>query len=153
MRAVSVFYQGMFNFTSYHLPELVQSKKDLKEETEFEKKLKSSMGNDDLICNNIFVHNQTYKNGDIVVVKIEDSDNLTIGLIKSILIKENKVHFVCKCYKAVRNYLQFFESENPSDDLCQFVESSKIADFKPLIMRGTALKFVFVLHHHISFEY
>jgi hypothetical protein len=28
-----------------------------------------------------------------------------------------------------------------------------LAEDKPLIMRGTLAKFVFVLHHHISFDY
>ena len=153
MRSVSVYYHGMFNVSFYDLPELVQSKHDLKEDTKFEKDLKCSMGVDDLICSSIFVQNQHYKNGDLIVVKIEDCDNLVIGLIKAFLIKENKVYFVCQCYKAIRNWLQFFESEKPTDDLCQFVESNTLADFKPLIMRGTAQKFVFTLHHYISYDY
>ena len=43
------------------------------------------------ICSKITVNNQFYQNGDIIIVGIEDCDNLSVGLIKTILIKNNKV--------------------------------------------------------------
>ena len=153
MRSVSVFYHGMFNFSLYELPENVIPKHEIKDDSEFNSSLKCSMGESDVICDNIHVNNQLYKNGDLIVVSIEDCDNLCVGLIKTILIKDNKVYFVAQRYKATRNWLQYFESEKPNDDICQFVESSKLIDFKPLIMRGTTEKFVFTLHHYISFDY
>ena len=153
MRSVSIYYRGMFNFCLYELPELVQTKYEMTEDTTFIKDLKCAMSDNDLVCNNIFVNNAHYKNGDIVIVKIEDCDSLVVGLVKTILVKENKVYFVCQCYNAVRNFMQFFECEKPQDDVFEFVETSKIVDFKPLIMRGTTKKFVFTLHHHISFDY
>lgn len=153
MRSVSVFYRGMFNFQPYELPELVQSKHEIKDDNDFIKKLKSSMGDNDVVCSKVLVNQQNYTNGDLVVIKVEDSDNLTVGIIKSILIKNNKVYFVCQSYQAIRHWLCYFECEKPNDDIFKFIESNQIADFKPLIMRGTIQRFVFTLHHHISFEY
>ena len=72
LRACSVFYNGMFNCSSFSLPKTVTQKKDIMENSPFHTELKSFMSNDSLICNEIFVNNQTYKNGDIVALEIED---------------------------------------------------------------------------------
>ena len=143
----------MFSFSDYELPENVIPKKDIKADSEFLSDLKSSMSDSDMICDRILLYNQLYKNGDLVVLGIEDCDNLTVGLIKTILIKDDKVYFVTQSYNASRNWLQYFECVKPKDDICHFVESSKILDFKPLIMRGTIDKFLFTLHHYISYDY
>jgi hypothetical protein len=153
MRSVSEFYHGMFDFSSYVLPEVVISKQVITSDTEFNCNLKTFMGDDDFICSKITFNNQLYKNGDIIIVGIEDCDNLNVGLIKTILIKDNKVYFAVQRYQATRNWLQYFECEKPTFDLCEFVESSKIVDFKPVIMRGTTLRFIFTLHHHVSYDY
>ena len=153
MRSVSVFYNGMFNFNLYELPELVLSKHEIAEDSEFHTQLKSSMGESDLICSNIVANNQLYKNDDLIVVNIEDCDNVSVGLIKTILIKASKVYFVVQRYKATRNSLQFFESSKPDDDICEFVDLNQIKDFKPLIKRGTVHKFIFTFHHHVSYDY
>ena len=153
MRSVSVMYHGMFNVTKYELPQVVVYKCDIKEDSQFHTNLKYFMSDNDFICSTISVNNQDYKNGDLVVVSIEDCDNLSVGLTQTILIKENKVYFVIKRYKATRNWLQFFESENPNDEICEFVESDNLIDFKPLIKRGTSQHFSFTLHHHVSYDY
>ena len=85
MRAASVFYHGMFNFLPYSLPENVMRKIDIVEESSFFTNLKSFMGDKDLVCNEVTVNSQLYKNGDIVVISITDCDNITVGLIKMIL--------------------------------------------------------------------
>ena len=153
MRVVSVYYHGIFDFKPFKLPEDVKSKKEISQDTEFYNNLKTFMNDSDLICRSVIVNNQEYKNGDIIVVDITDSDNVNVGLIQTILIKEDKVYFVIKKYQAIRNMLQYFENEKPSDAISEFVESTKLADFKPLIKRGTAEKFVFMFHHNVSFDY
>ena len=153
MRSVSVFYDGMFNFSVFELPEIVFSKHEITEESQFHSDLKDAMGIEDLVCASITVNNQFYKNGDIVVVGIEDSDNLVVGLIKSVLVKDTKVFFVIQRYTASRHWLGYFTCRKPGDDICEFVESNNIKDFKPLILRGTVQQFMFTLHHHISFDY
>ena len=153
MRAASVYYHGMFNFTMYTLPQVVMKKSDLIEETAFNYKLRSFMGNSDLLCSNIVVNNQQYKNGDLIVLDVTNADNLKVGLLQTILIKNNKVYFVVQNYDTTRTFLQYFESKECSDPIISFTESNKIADYKPLIKRGTSKKFIFVLHHHISYDY
>ena len=153
MRAVSVYYHGMFNFSSFSLPEVVTSKKEIAEDSDFHNNLKRFMGDRDLICNNIVCNNQVFKNNDLIIVDITDCDNVDVGLIQTILIKENKVYFVIIRYKAKRNWFQYFESEKNGNPVCEFVESNKIVDFKPLIMRGTVNNFRFVFHHNVSYDY
>ena len=153
MRAVSVFYHGMFNFAPYTLPEVVLNKNEITEDSDFYNNLKGFMGENDWICNNIFVNNQQYVNGDIIIVGITDCDNISVGLIQTILIKDKKVYFVIKRYEAVRNWLLYFEAVKPANTISEFVKSNNLIDYKPLIRRGTANAFNFVLHHHVSFDY
>ena len=153
MRAVSVFYHVMFNSRLYELPNVVLHKKDIIDESDFHKNLKSFMSSNDLVCSSIIVRNQMYKNDDLIVLDIADCDNVSVGLIKTLLIKDDKVYFVVQRYRATRNWLQYFESVKPDDNICEFVESKNIKDSKPLIKRGTANKFLFVFHHHVSYEY
>ena len=39
--------------------------------------------------------------------------------------------------------MRYFESSQLSDPMSVFIESSKTADYKPLIKRGTSSRFVF----------
>lgn len=152
MRSASVLYRGMFNFSVFSLPKKIVMKKDIVENSPFYVELKSFMSNEDLICNEIVVHNQLYKSGDIVILEVTDCDDISIGVIKTILVKNAKVHFVCTKYKAARHWLQYFECKN-SNTITTFTEASKLVDYKPLILRGTLECFVFMLHHHLSFQY
>ena len=153
MRVVSIYYNGMFDYHPYEIPEHVVNKRDIKEDSDFNIQLKRSMGISDFLCKTVSVNNQSYKNGDIIIVGIEDSDNMSVGIIMSILVKESKVHFVIQRYKAKRNWLRFFECEKCDDDIFEFIDCNKLIDFKPLIMRGTSQNFVFTLHHHVSFDF
>ena len=152
MRAASVFYSGMFNSEAFILPQQVTYKKNLSSDTSFHQELKNFMCDEDMLSSEIIADGQTYKNGDLIVLQIDDCDTLKVGLIQSILIRNDKVYFVCKVFTCIRNWLQYFESQE-CEEFCSFVDSRKIADYKPLIKRGTIVKFVFVLHHRISFAY
>ena len=70
-----------------------------------------------------------------------------------LLVKGNKVYFVVQKYNAVRSFLRYFESDKLLDDTPEFVEVSKVIDFKPLIKRGTSNRFLFFMHHHVSYQY
>jgi hypothetical protein len=152
MRASTFFYRGMFNSEPVILPKEITCKKDLAADTPFHEKLKTFMKDGDMLSEEIIVEGQQYKTNDLVVLKVEDCDVLKVGLIQAILIKNGKVFFVCRVYTCMRSWLQFFESKN-CDEFCSFVESGRIADYKPLIKRGTTVKFQFVLHHRVSFSY
>ena len=111
------------------------------------------MANEDLVCSEISVDGIKYQNGDIIVNDVlEGGENLTVGLIKTILVKSNTVSFVIKQFVAVKNSLGFFESKDVTAETL-LVDQSNLADWKPLIMRGSETKFLFVLHHYISFDY
>ena len=153
MRAVSIYYEGMFNSSDYTLPNEVFTKQEIIGDSDFNTYLKSIMTSSDLVCKSITVHNQLYKNGDLVVIRIEDSDNITVGLVKSFLVKNCKVYFVIQRREATRHWLRFFTSKKSSEIIFEYIESVNICDFKPLIMRGNFGQFVFTLHHHISFDY
>ena len=153
MRAASCFYQGMFSTEKYTLPQQVTFKKDLTSGTTFHHELSSFMTAEDMLSSEIIFQGQQYRNGDLVILKMEDCDEAKVGLVQTILInKKGNVYFVCKVYHCVRNWLQYFESVS-SETHCSFVEVKNIADYKPLIRRGTSVKFVFVMHHRVSFTY
>ena len=152
MRASSIFYRGMFSSEPVILPKEITYKKNLAADTPFHEELKRFMQDGDMLSSEINVEGQQYKTNHLIILKVEDCDVLKVGLIQSILIKSGKVFFVCRVYTCMRSWLQFFESKN-CDEFCSFVESGKIADYKPLIKRGTTVKFQFVLHHRVSFSY
>ena len=108
---------------------------------------------DDLICGEIHVIGIRYHNGDLLVTELIDGGNtVKVGLIKMILVKDGKVFFVVKEFVAKKDYLGFYESKYVNTEFL-FTNSATLADFKPLIMRGTETRFFFVFHHHISFDH
>ena len=76
LRACSVFYNGMFSISRFVLPKAVTLKNDIKDDSPFHIELKTFVSNESLICTEIFVQNQTYKTGDILVIDIEDDYNI-----------------------------------------------------------------------------
>ena len=142
----------MFDCEDFILPEKAVYKKDVPNNTPIHEELKNFMGDDDLLVSDISANGQSYRNNDLIVLVMKDCDTLEAGVIQAILIKNNQVYFVCKVYTCTRNRLQYFESLR-CDDYCRFIHLNKIADYKPLIKRGTTSKFVFMLHHRVSFKY
>ena len=152
-RAASVFYAGMYDYEDFTLPQQeVVYKKSVVSDTPLHRELKNIMGDTDMLVAEVNVPGQGYKTGDLVALKMTDCDTMDAGLIESILVKNNQVYFICKVYICTRNWLQYFESQSCNDQY-KYVHYKKIADYKPLVKRGTTLKFEFVLHHRISFEY
>ena len=153
MRMASVYYQGMFDTKRFRLPDRVTYKKDLHQKSQFWAKLKEFMNDGDVVCDEIFVNGHKYQKGDLVVNQVLDGgDTLKIGVIKMILLRCNDVFFVNTQYVARKDKMGYFDSSYVDTEFL-FSNSSTLADSKPLIMRGTLAKFVFVLHHHISFQY
>lgn len=152
LRAASVFYNGMFDSQPFSLPEHVSNRGSLTSQTSFSQELKSFMGEKDLLCDEVVVNNQVYRNGDLIILAVQDSDQMKVGVIQTILIRNKSVYFVTKSFYCERHWLGFFESKT-CDEVCSFTESGRICDYKPLVKRGTMIKFNFVLHHHVSFTY
>ena len=154
MRMASVYYQGMFDTKRFRLPDRVTYKKELSQKSQFWNKLKEFMNDGDAVCDEILVDGQKYQKGDLIVIQVLDGgDTLKVGVIKMILLRgDADVYFVNTQYLATKNELGFFQSSTVETEF-MFTESRTLADSKPLILRGTLAKFVFILHHHVSFQY
>ena len=143
----------MFESKKFSLPDKVAYKKNLKKKSQFWTDLKEFMDEKDVVCEEVIVNGFKYHKGDLVVIKVLDGgDKLKVGIIKTILLKGSDIYFVNSQYVAKKDFLGYFESSEIDTEIV-FSKSSSLADDKPLIMRGTLAKFVFVLHHHISFDY
>ena len=153
MRAASVFYRGIFRVKNLLLPENVLYRKDLSSsKDQIHHQIVNIIDEKDMLCSEVQFNGQDYKNGDLIVLQVKSCDELTVGVIETIIVKYEEVHFVCRQYQCTRNWLQYFESQDIEQELI-IVKGSEIVDYKPLIKRGSMNKFVFVLHHRISFEY
>ena len=69
----------MFDVKSFSIPNHVTRKKDLSVDTEYHEKLLDFMGDKDLIYSEIVVFGQEYKNGDLVVINMENYDEARVG--------------------------------------------------------------------------
>ena len=152
MRMASIYYRGMFDTSPHTLPEKVLYKKDLEStpENPMLVKVREFIGPGDLVCNEIALNHQKYRKEDLVVLKVNDGiEDLTVGVIGAVVVKNNRVFLALRDYKAVKHSLGYYETVQIGVDY-QFVEAKNLADFKPLQKHGTSMKFQFVLHHHIS---
>ena len=152
MRQSSVYYHGMFPSCDVVISDKILFKSDINPSAGFENLVLPCMGENDFLCSEIEYKGQVYKNGQLVVLEIFDPDELKVGLIVSVLVKEKTAYFVTKQYVASRTSLQYFHAA--SDDPTVAVNDiTKIVDFKPLINHGTASQLFFCLHHHIRYSY
>ena len=103
---------------------------------EFDKNLKAFMQDRDLVCNNIMWKGRSYKVGLVVVISRKDQLEMTVGLIKSILVINQDIYLVVRRSNVILNYLKVFKTST-----------------YPLLKRGSDEKYYIVLHHHISFAY
>ena len=87
----------------------------------------------------------------LVVTKIENEDNITVGRVHCIVVKKGEVHFLCNLYECSRDYLQFFRSSG-SLDINDPVLIKNLEDHQPLFPIGSSTNFLFVLKHNLSFE-
>ena len=118
----------------------------------FEKSITQYMAETDFLCSEIEFKCQEYKQGQLVVLKMVNPDELKVGLILSILVKKNKAFFVTQEYVAYRQNLQYFKAES-NDPPTVINEVSTVADYKPLVNHGNSSRIYFCLHHYISFCY
>ena len=151
MRMASIYYSGMFETYDYIIKGEANQVRNITEEGDFWEKVKSFVSGYDTVCSEIFVWGQNFKKGDVVVIEVlNGGDCLKVGVIKMFLIKEGRVYLAVREYLSRRAELGFYVTMHVAAET-KFI--SKLADTKPLIMRGTQEKFQFVLHHYISFDY
>ena len=151
MRMASVYYRGMFDTHKYIVMGEATKVQNITEKGEFWDRIKEFLGGDDTVSEEVFLWGQKFKKGDVVALQVLDGgDALKVGLVKMLVIKRDEVCFAVREYVCRKTELGYFVSMHVSAET-KFV--SKLADTKPLIMRGTASKFQFVLHHFISFDH
>ena len=151
-RMCSTYYLGMFSCEKFKLPTKVKTKNDLKS-SGIEEQLRTFMhSSNDLVCSEIEFKNRKYKAGDVVVLVRVDISQMTVGLVKSFLVQEDRVMLIIRKYVAVQNIYRIFETKSFSSDL-EIVSIEDLKDTYPLFKRGSEEQFIIVPHHHISFQY
>ena len=148
----SVFYHGMFPKTDIVITQKATFKSSISGKTEFEKSILPYMTETDFVCTEIEVRSQLYRSGQLVVLEQFSLDEIKVGLIISILVKEKSAYFVTKQFIAKRQPLQYFKATS-EDPTMTINDVAKIVDYKPLLNHGTSSQLFFCLHHHISFSY
>lgn len=144
----------MFNVNKIQLPDIVNYKKDLKKTDVFWTQIKEIMSDYDIVCDDIVISGHKYCKGDIVVQEVLCSgDKLVIGLLKLILLRGNEPHFIVSQCEANKAQLGGYYNSHVAESELKMWTVDSLADKKPLIKRGTAASFSFVLHHHISFNH
>jgi hypothetical protein len=102
----------------------------------------------DLISDKVIIRGTHYRAGYVVVLKVYSADVLTVGTIIRVVLRKSSVHFLVHTSDAARTKLGFFESL-PAGKV-DLVDYEQLADFKPLVKRGSNKCFPFILHHHVS---
>ena len=148
----SVYYHGMFDTVDLVILDRVSYKKMMKGSSDLEKSIMPFMTDLDFICAKVCFKSQIYTAGDIVVLQAYNQDELKVGLILSMLIRDNSVFFVVKQHLAKRNWLRFFKGSS-DDPVLSIFDAKLLADYKPLNNHGTSSQLFFCLHHHISHSF
>ena len=155
MRMCSTFYNGMFETSPVVIKSDVLYKKHLNPATanhgSVEKLIANFMSDRDFLCKKLSYKGQIYTANDLVVLKVLNQGSLRIGLVHTMVVRNDKVFFVVKEYEAKRCWLSYYEAELISDRYVQN-DARALADYKPLINYGSQTKLYFCLHHHISHD-
>ena len=99
-----------------------------------------------------FAQKLNYGAVNIKLMMLWSSEEVSVALIKSIVVKKQTIFAVVRKYEVVQNYLRLFESTSMSTDL-HLINLETLQDSYPLFRRGTEKKFILIPHHHISFSY
>ena len=152
-RQASVYFKGYFNTEKIILPQNIKMKNDLVGElSPLEHIIKAFMDETSILCGEISYNQQMYRTNDVIVLAVEHSDFISVGLIAAILYKEDSCYFVVNKYNALRDgNFGYFETIG-FDEKLYFIRDEHLSDYKPLVMIGTAKRFKFALHHHLTVD-
>ena len=116
------------------------------------KDLLEYLSNNDLICEEILWRQRLFELGNVVVLSRSDAIEMTVGVIKVILIRNNECYLLVRRFLAEKSFFHVFDSTDCDLDLV-FINIENLHDTYPLLRRGKETKFSVILHHHISFSY
>ena len=153
-RQCSVYYRGMFSSQTV-LPLKVRTKFELVgENLPCLRDIIENMDGETIMCEEIEINGQKYKSEDVLILKVHNSDYLDVGLLVAILVKNGKVKFVLKRFRASRqNPYNIFQTINQGHETEILTRNlDEIVDYKPIKKTGVMNKFYFILHHHLSVD-
>ena len=154
MRMASVYYRGMFETRPYCLPDKVFTRDEIVSpfSTILMARVKEFMCQGDVTCKEIVYEHHKYTQEDVVVVELLDGvDELKVGVVAAIVVKDSDVFLMLRVYNAVKPSLDYYESVTIGDDYV-YTAIRALADRKALKKHGTDVKFQFVFHHHVSHD-
>ena len=151
MRLSSIYYNGLFSTATLVIPVKCTKVSSLTSDTKFVEQIRSCLDESDLLCAEVEFKKQLYKSGQLVVLKQNDADEILVGLILTMMIREQAAYVVTHDYVARRQPLQYFQAEYRNPNL-SITRINDLADYKPLVNHGTSSNLLFCLHHHLSFE-
>ena len=153
MRQCSTLYNGMFETN----PIVIKGQMCFKKSSngslndKLEDAVLELMTDSDFFVSELAYNCQTYKIGDLVVLNTYSADEIEIGLVRGILVREDRALLIVNSCTSKRSWLRFFRASTISNRLV-LADIKSLSDFKPLINYGTAYKIYFCLHHHISHD-
>ena len=103
----------------------------------------------DLLIETANVSGTFYKIGQIVVMSVDCSDLITVGVILQPVMRKNSLLFIVSLCDAIQTPFGFWQACPLDLDKVDIVDQEQLADFKPLYTRNDDVCFRFVLHHHL----
>ena len=88
----------------------------------------------------------------VVVIQRFDLLEMKVGVIKAVVIKNEKVFLVVRQSKVILKLTNVFATDEVEDNLV-FVNIEELQDTYPLFKRGNDQKYFVIPHHHVSFLY
>ena len=151
LRMASIYYHGMFNYEEYELPVLVKQKTELSD-SGIEGNLISILGSRDLVAKQIVWRDRVYEEDMVVVIQRTDLLEMKVGVIKAVVIKNDKVYLVVRQSDVTLKFTKVFATDEVDDSLV-LVNIEDLQDTYPLYKRGNDQKYFIIPHHHVSFMY
>ena len=151
LRMASIYYHGMFNYEEYELPVLVKQKTELSD-SGIEGNLISLLGSRDLVAKQIIWRDRVYEEDMVVVIQRTDLLEMKVGVIKAVVIKNDKVYLVVRQSDVTLKFTKVFATDEVDDSLV-LVNIEDLQDTYPLYKRGNDQKYFIIPHHHVSFMY
>ena len=134
----------MFPLEDINLPSIVVRKSDV-----LDNAVQSLMLDHDIMCKQVVWRERQYLENTVVVIERKDALELSVGIIKCMLVRNDILLFVVKRCKMVQTYLKVFKSRYIEENVT-LIDARSLPDTYPLMMRGLEQNFFIIPHHHVS---
>ena len=144
-------YYGLFPTNKYEIPSDAVMLSDYREGVDYPNVADAcnKFSSESLLMNKVKVFGTTYSPGKAVVMNKDNFGELSVGLIKIIILSDNKVYFLCKTVKIFQDRHNFYIfKEVISENV--WLAQDDLLDYYPLTCYGSASNMRLVLHHFVS---